>query len=288
MIRNHLFLGLFLLSFFTFSNVHAKMILPYQSSYVAIPRLEIPTAKNSLLYYGGPVIESVEGFTVFWNASVDKTTQQKITSFYKDYVESLHMDWLAEYKTNIPSVSGKPGTQQTIKRGKWLGETVLNPQNTKKKLQDTEIQAELEHQIDMGTLPQPSPNALYMIHFPSDMSITIEVMTSCNAFGGYHYNYESKKYGSVFYAVIPDCGGFGDSFSEITYVSSHEMLEAITDPFPTAGSNPAYPQAWNSSGGEEIADLCQQGHYEFAAPTGTYVISLEWSNVHNKCFNGMP
>src|SRR5206468_4133529 len=77
----------------------------------------------------------------------------------------------------------------------------------------------------------------------------------------YHEGFNSKSGAPIFYGVMPVCGGFGcgfgNAFDNLTIVSSHEALEAITDPFPTPGDKPAYPQAWNTTDGQEIADLCQ-------------------------------
>ena len=96
-----------------------------------------------------------------------------------------------------------------------------------------------------------------MIHFSRDMQISIDGGISCFSFGGYHNGYVSAKHGNVFYAVLPECSS---GFSGVTYVASHELIEAVTDPFPTPGSSPAYPQAWNAVDGNEIADLCNGGN----------------------------
>ena len=42
----------------------------------------------------------------------------------------------------------------------------------------------------------------------------------------------------------------------MTSVSTHEMVEAMTDNVPTPASSPDYPQAWNDSMGNEMGDLC--------------------------------
>lgn len=271
----------------TSAAVQAKKIFPGATSFVMPHPIAMGSSKN-LLYYGGPVIEEVRGVTVFWNSKVHSDIQAHMTGFYSDYVNSQHMDWLSEYQTNIKAVDGRDGTNQTIRRGKWIGEFMLNPSTVSRNLQDTQIQAELELQINQGVLPVPDANTLYMIHFPSDIRIQIDGMSSCLSFGGYHFNFKSAKYGNIFYAVLPECGSFrSDVLSSATFVGSHELLEAITDAMPTEGSNPAYPQAWNTAGGEEIADVCPSSPVQFSFPTGRYVISREWSNSRSKCFDGV-
>ena len=79
-----------------------------------------------------------------------------------------------------------------------------------------------------------------------------------------HEGFTSKTLGNIFYGVMPDLGGacsFGcgfhmNQFDSASIISAHEMIEAVTDPFPTPGSNPAYPQAWNTTDGSEIGDVC--------------------------------
>ena len=245
------------------------------------------TAGNPLLYYGGPVISNVKVVSVLWNDRVSADVKAKITDFYTAYVGSEHMDWLNEYKTDITAVDGRTGTAQTIGRGQVIGEKTITPSLTAKKITDAQIQQEIEKQIDAGALPRPDDNTLYMIHFSKDIQISIEGMTSCFSFGGYHMGFNSAKYGNVFYGVMPECSMFGSGgFSSITFVSAHELIEAVTDPFPTPGSSPAFPQAWNAKDGNEIADLCSNGSGTLKGAKGDYNISLEWSNSRNRCYDG--
>ena len=119
------------------------------------------------------------------------------------------------------------------------------------------MQRELRAQIASGALPPHDNDTLYMIYFPPGVSISLGKDKSCVTFGAYHEAVSSTvTHRNIFYGVMPDCG---DGFAGATIVSSHEFAEAVTDPIPTPGSNPAYPQAWNTSDGFEIADLCE-GH----------------------------
>lgn len=262
----------------------------YTANALLVPKIQQdPTVQsNPLLYYGGPVIANVKVFVGIWNERVSADVKNGITDFYRAYVTSEHMDWLNEYQTSVTAVDGRAGTGQSIGRGQVLGEKIMTPSITTKKITDTQIQQEIEKQIDAGNFPRPDQNTLYMLHFSKDIQITIEGMTSCFSFGGYHNAYKSAKYGDVFYGVMPECSFFGGgSFSSITNVSSHELIEAVTDPFPTPGDKPAFPQAWNAADGNEIADLCQNGPgTTLQGPKGTYSISLEWSNTRNRCYDG--
>ncbi len=66
---------------------------------------------------------------------------------------------------------------------------------------------------------------------------------SCTDFGGYHTSTVVPDAGAIAYAVIPVCPGFVPNQTDedvVTGATSHELIEASTDPF---GTMPAYAQA---------------------------------------------
>ncbi len=271
------------------TSAHAKNKFLTRGS-ILVPKTYIETAGGSkLTYFGGPVISHVKAVPVFWSSRVHPDIQKVMSDFYSAYVQSKHMDWLTEYNTNLTAVDGRTGTNQTISRGEATSSILIQPNLTKKQITDEEVQKEIEMQVDSGILPRPDSSTLYMIHFPADVQISIEGMTSCFSFGGYHNGAKNEKYGDLFYAVLPDCVFTLDSEASVsgaTFVASHELIEAVTDAYPTPGSSPTYPQAWNDSGGNEIADICQDGRGNLKGLNRDYTISLEWSNSRNRCYDG--
>ncbi len=269
-----------------------SMFFPLQSKSLRAPNLKA----GRLVYYGGPVISQVKVYAVFWGAAVDSGVQKNIGGFYKAVTNSNQMDWLSEYNTTgIKAVDGRDGTNQTIGRGSYGGEYLITPAETKTDLDDKDIRAELESQIAAHVLPAPDENSLYMIYFPAGVSISIEGMKSCSSFCAYHNGFASSKFGSIFYGIMPDftsgacsfgCGFSGDSFKTNTIISSHEFVEAVTDPFPTPGNSPAFPQAWNTTGGEEIGDLCASTSGELLTSAETFTVQGEWDNATDKCLTG--
>jgi hypothetical protein len=263
----------------------------YTANSLLVPKInQVNTAASKkLIYFGGPVIEKVHVVPVYWSNRVNSSIQSAMDDFYTSYVNSKHMDWLTEYNTNLSAVDGRAGTNQKISRGTSVAPILIQPVLTSKQIADEQIQTEIIAQINAGTLPRPDSNTLYMIHFPSDISISIEGMSSCFSFGGYHNGSKNAKYGDLFYSVLPDCAFLKDNeaaLSSTTFVASHELIEAVTDAYPTPGSTPAYPQAWNDTGGSEIADLCQTGKSTLTGNKATYTISLEWSNSRGVCYDG--
>ncbi len=277
-------------------SAEAKNIFTQRNSFnvnfeVVFPQDTAPADPQSgkLLYYGGLVIAQPKVQVVFWNKDINAQIKANMSDFYSTYLNSQHMDWLSEYSTEgLVAVDGRQGTNQKIQRGQVTGEVVLTPVNTARSLKDADIQAELVKQIDNGSLPAPDDNTLYMIHFPKNIRISIDGATSCMSFGGYHFGFKDARYGNIFYGVMPECGSFGGvTLDSITEVSAHELNEAITDAYPTPGSSPAYPQAWNDQGGNEIGDICQdRPGTTMTGAKRNYSIVLEWSNSRNSCYDG--
>jgi hypothetical protein len=248
-------------------------------------------AAGKLQYYGGPVISHPKVYAVFWGDNVDSETQSKIGPFFANMLDSTYMDWLTEYNTNVPAVDGRQGTNQTINRGSFAGSFTIAPANTGTSLTDAMVQAELDAQIASGKLPPATDDSLYMIYFPAGISISIDTQASCSTFCAYHEGFKSPRNGqSTFYGVMPTCGfgcgTAGSAFDSLTVVSSHECMEAITDPFPTPGDKPAYPQAWNDAGGQEIGDLCASGNATVTGHGITSAVQWEWDNASNACAQG--
>jgi len=249
-----------------------------------------------LVYYGGPIISNVKVYAVFWGAAVDSDLQKNIGGFYKAASNSTQVDFLAQYNTvGVPTSDGRTASNQTINRGNYGGEYLITPQETKTDLADSDIHAELEAQFAAHVLPAPDENSLYMIYFPAGISITIEGQSSCSTFCAYHNGFASSKFGSVFYGVMPDytrgacsfsCGFGNNAFDMATIISSHEFFEEVTDPFPTPGNNPAYPQAWNTTDGQEIGDLCASTSGELSTAGQSYRVQGEWDNFSNSCATG--
>jgi hypothetical protein len=105
----------------------------------------------------------------------------------------------------------------------------------------------------------------------------------------------------VAYAVIPRCAdfdGFG-GIDAVTAAASHELVEAVTDPYPMV--DPGYAQIDDSHfywlrvlGGGELADLCAQQLSSFTKFSELdYTVQRSWSNqaaagLHDPCAPSLP
>ncbi len=100
--------------------------------------------------------------------------------------------------------------------------------------------------------------AVYMLYVPTSTTETVDGMKLCDwSGGGYHSQSQGSFHGQTFsYAVVSQCPNSGGLVG-LQQAVSHELIEACTDPSPTA---PAYKitdsySVWSALGGE-VGDLC--------------------------------
>jgi hypothetical protein len=238
-------------------------------------RVTSTTATAHLTNYGGPVLSSVHVIPVYWNSKV--TNQTTLNAFYGAVVKSPYYDMLSQYSSigrgdaGTPYVDSKTGT----------------------KLSDSQIQTELSSLIKAGKLPKPTANTYYPVHFPAGVSITDSSGSahSCVEFCAYHGTF---AYGgvNVNYGVIPDqggacaggCGSDPSLVNNLTSVSSHELVEATTDPAVGLAVTLDKPLAWYDSTNGEIGDICNAEQGKTVGGDGkTYVVQKEFSNKSSTC-----
>jgi hypothetical protein len=235
-----------------------------------------------LRYFGGPVLSSVKVQTVFWNSRVQ--FQSDLNQFYTEVTQSPYFDWLTEYNT----------PDQTIGEGSFIGTVTDSHAPTGRTIDDSAIQRELSRLISANTVSAPDENTLYMIHFPAGVTITQGGDSSCDVFCAYH-NTMTIGGQDIQYGVIPDqggacdggCGTAGNLTDDTTMVSSHELIEAVTDPAVglVPGNTPVAPIAWIDATNGEIGDICvgQQGSAQ--GSSRTWVVQQEWSNSAGSCIS---
>ncbi len=153
------------------------------------------------------------------------------------------------------------------------------------KITDTQIESMLSKMITAGTLEAPTKDSVYTLFFPETTTITEQGAESCQAFGGYHTDITvSGKH--VAYAVIPRCDGFAglSTMDALTGSTSHEIIEAATDPYNKEDPAFAYVDADHLAYvfviGGEAGDLCAQEPDAFFQPDNyPFTVQRNWSNV---------
>jgi len=169
------------------------------------------------------------------------------------------------------------------------------------KIDDTQLAKWLRDKLDQKdpAFPPPTPNSLYVIFLPETTTVTLQGETSCVSFGAYHYNTRLADGTKVAYATVPRCSGFGGGgLDDTTAPATHELIEAVTDPYPSLA--PAHAEtddahlAWSLLAGGEVSDLCEFNSNAFFTPGGyPWAVARSWSNKeaslgHDPCVPADP
>ena len=127
----------------------------------------------------------------------------------------------------------------------------------------------------------PDANSVLAIFLPANISIPITMANgSVMCQGGplaYHNVVTLANGTKIAYAIIPDCQRGLDT---ITVATSHEIFEAVADPFLTGYYQTQNDFSWSVAyGGSEIGDMCttRSDQAMFPADVG-YKVARFWSN----------
>ena len=227
-----------------------------------------------LQFFGGPVLKNVNIRPVYWNSAT--AFQSNLNSFYKAVTQSRLYDMLFQYSS--------------IGRGSGVNGIVDNRATAS--VTDAQVQAELKRLITAGTLV-PTSNTYFPVHFPAGMNITApDGSRSCVVFCAYHGTFTQANGINVNYGVIPDqgggcaggCGNNAQRVNNLFSVSSHELVEATTDPAVGLATVFGPPLAWYDPNFGEIGDICNGQQGTTVGGDGvTYVVQTEFSNSANNC-----
>lgn len=173
-------------------------------------------------------------------------------------------------------------------------------------ISEGDLAAWLVATIEANRVPPPAADNVYLVYLPRTATISSVsggvTSQSCRDFGGYHGQLTAAGQ-PIVYAVIAGCASYGahltpgETVHDLDYttgLTTHELVEAATDPFET--TDPAFNAtdpdhvAWALYlYGGEVADTCelQPGAF-FLEPTLGYTVQRMWSNVaaaagHDPC-----
>jgi hypothetical protein len=154
---------------------------------------------------------------------------------------------------------------------------------------DALAQLVISHSGGTGGWPANDVNTIYAVFLPSGVTLSMGGGTSCVDFGGYH----SETQTGVVYAAMPRCNSTNfPGLEYVTIATSHELLEASTDPHPY--SNPAYAGVddedgvWGLVPGAELGDMCESARSAYQPLLGAFWVQRTWSNAsaaagHDPC-----
>jgi hypothetical protein len=121
-----------------------------------------------------------------------------------------------------------------------------------------------------SAIPANAPNNLYALELPNSWPSRAAYCMKENSFHGYFID---GTQGKVVYLVVVDCTA---NLQQVEVATSHEIVEAATDPFSTSWQIQDPTEPWTYLGGE-IGDMCAS----FSAPytEGPYAAQVFWSNA---------
>src|SRR5258708_23409896 len=187
---------------------------------------------------------------------------------------------------------------------KLAGSLVDTRQYTASPLLDSDIQNEVTHAQTVNPTWLSGIDNVFFVFIEKNVSLCVNSsQTQCtpdrasppNGFCAYHSSFGTNNtiYAAIPYAASPNFN-FGcysgsspnsDDADQTINVTSHEQMEAATDPYPL------FNPAWQDSSGLEIGDLCAftfgQGNLQGADVLwnkNPYIVKEEWSdNTINGC-----
>ena len=223
---------------------------------------EAPAAPQ-VLSAGGPVLVKPEIVPIFFAGD---DLQPQIESFLHALPQSPY--WTA---TTSEYGIGTPEIEPTI--------VTTDPPPTT----DDDLQAWLEDHL-AGPVPAqgwiaPDPNTLYIVFLPAGVTLTAGMDTSCKTFGGYH---DETAQSGIVYALVPRCPTQGEPIDEVTPPTSHELIEAVTDPRPETAPGFVTVDApnlvWEYTPGAEVGDMCEYIAAARQRLVGNFAVQRTWSN----------
>ena len=291
--RKHVFplLGLLALIAAVILPTHAFATSPYRSHpahFFLKSSLHKNTAStaaaagNNLNYGGGPVMGGTANvYAIFWEptGNVSSNYHNLIERYFHDVGGSSlysNNNQYTDSSGDVPSNSVLAGT--------WV-DNGSYPQNP---LLDSNIQNEVTHAQNVNGWSSSIDNIFFVFTQRNENLCFDSSQSQCasNSFCAYHSYFGSN----TLYAAMPYSASFScnpgsspnsDDADQTINVTSHEQMEAATDPLVNA---------WTDSSGNEIGDKCA---WKFGTVAGDgsnvnwngnpYIVQQEWDNGISGC-----
>jgi hypothetical protein len=286
---------------------HPRGVMPIAASTRPVP-IPIPqpfgvTAPVALDYYGGPVMPFTENAIVLWGAAGHTSS---LTGGLPGFLTAIAgagnanpYNIALDYPTR--GLSGTTSNQPLTLASRYLGAFTITPSISATIISDDQVAAELADQIGAGALPPPrvafgGPVTEYYVMFPPAETVCLGADCSNVRFCAYHSN--SVYAGTPFtYAVLPEstppnpgCGASsrGDGFGNLTSMTSHELVESVTDPEIGSAVGLAPPLGWYDAVNGEVADICAGPGDQASLAFGgsTWFVSLTAAPGPGAAFSG--
>jgi hypothetical protein len=259
-------------------------------------------------YNGGEVLNNPAIHNVYMDFSWDSDnpasiSQSMIDGFTSSLVTSIYFNPASEYTVGAASFTGSHGA------------TILCPPPIIAGVTDfLSISAWMECMTapvpipftgTISGIPTPDGNTVYAVYLPSGTTI-FDIASTCGSFAAYHFFGGTLVWQFVFpspvpllvpqsfaYTVLPmDCAAqaqtnfsLSSELDGVSYLASHEIIEASTDPIILTGWIDNSLAGFNADilKAGEAADICEvKGVLPEKLPSGP-VVATYWSNAAGTC-----
>lgn len=246
-----------------------------------------PFAGSNLTYGGGPVMGGTTNvYAIFWEPTGN------VSSNYNSLIERYFGDVGGSplYNNNTQYTdSGGNFPSNTVLAGSWV-DTSAYPESP---LLDSDIQNEVTNAQNANGWSSSIDNVFFVFTEAGQDLCFDNTFSQCasNAFCAYHNVFGSN----TIYAAMPYAASFScnpgsspnnDDADQTINVTSHEQMEAATDPLLNA---------WTDSSGNEIGDKCAWMFGSLDANGGNvnfngneYILQQEWDNNVSGCVLSGP
>jgi hypothetical protein len=233
-------------------------------------------APPQIMSGGGPVATAPKIVPIFFTSADDDPFQPEVETFLAELASGDYSYWseaTAEYGVGPLTIEPTVVSTDPTPAGDGAMQTYL---------------ATMTDGTHAGW-PEADGNTIYAVYLPPGLVFT-DPQGQCTSWGGYHDELTNTKGDPLVYAIMPRCGG--DILDNLTVVTSHELVEAATDPLPF--SDPAYVVAdddhfvWGMTPGGELGDMCEYVQEASQRIVGLYMVQRTWSNAsaaagHDPC-----
>ncbi|HEX8975932.1 MAG TPA: hypothetical protein VF781_05410 [Solirubrobacteraceae bacterium] len=269
--------------------------------------LSLLGGSGNLQYNGGPVMHSDANYAIYWEPSGYSTsaTYKSIINSYFSNVGAASGATTNDYSVTTQYYDSAGNIAYSASNGGSTVDTTPYPSSgciatSGPCINDAQLQTEIQKVVAAHGWPTGT-GAMYYVYLPPNVTTCTDITSiecSGTVYCAYHSSMGSGS-GTILYANMPYDGVSGcesgqapngDAAADAELnVTSHENIEAITDPLGTA---------WYDASGNEIGDKC---NFTFGSPlggapgaqyneqisSGSYYLQEEWSNASSACVQRM-
>jgi hypothetical protein len=216
--------------------------------------------------YLGQKLSNPPVYLTFWGSSWTSGTATPsallVAGMTANYLSSSYMSNLSQYGGGLGSAH--------------LAGFAVDPANPWNNFTMGDINDEVNHMIDSGYFPAPNDavgTPIYVVVTPPGIHSNVADA------GGYHttgFDYQPPNLETNVDAWIGNDG----SIDDVTYIMSHEIDEAASDPYDDLGIRAYAPPSWTQGGDNE---LCDNEAQNFTARVNGALVQSYWSD-YNQAF----